>query len=140
MRSSDKGRGALGRWAIISVMVLLLASFVIVSPMSGAARPKSCPDTCSKTKYWYEPEVEGKDFPICLVKLYDPDLGYKVWYKKWAYKERTCNIGEYYKDCQDKEYCSQTGACAVVDTYEKYVGPYYRCGGWKTQYYWLEER
>ncbi len=136
MRSSDKMRGALGRLAIFAV-VMLLASLVIVSPMSGAAT-KKCPNTCGKLikEKTDEPVDESyliKYVPVCSIKING------VKHKKYAVKERTCWWILPYKECHHNEYCTVTKKCANIDTFPSEYAQYVSCQGWRTTGYILDE-
>ncbi len=123
MRSSDKRRGALGQWATVIMMALVLAFLVGVAPVSGA---KYCSDTCGKKIKDTDPgDVtrwhEHKETKICKTAKGT----------KYLIQDRDCAKGIYIRMCHDRVYCTQTKACAEIGpAYEKKAGSWKECDPW----------
>jgi hypothetical protein len=130
MRSSDKRRGAIGPWAIIIMMALVLAFLVSVAPVSGGSAGKYCSDTCGKN-----------------IKSDDPEYGYTSWHEhketkicttrkgtKYLIQDRDCESGSYIKICHHRAYCDQTKACAETGEFVKITGKWKQCTKWEKYY------
>lgn len=131
MRSFDKRRGVLGKWAIVIMMALVLAFLASVAPVNGAAKTKYCSDTCSKS-----------------IKSDDPDYGYHTWDEdkktkicktskgtKYLYQHRECATGGIIKECHKRSYCDNTKKCAEIgDPIVKQIGTWKSCTKWEKTY------
>ncbi len=128
MRSSDKRRGALGRLAIIIMMVLVLAFLVSVAPVSGA-KPKYCSDSCGK-KLKSDPGPQDCWHEHTETRICKTSRGVK-----WLIQDRDCCNGYYYKICHHRAWCDNTGACAEVGAgWEKVIGHWKTCDKWEKRY------
>jgi hypothetical protein len=126
MRSSNKRRGVLGQWAMIMILAFLLAFLVSAIPVSGA---KYCGATCGP---WLDQQTgsynEHQESKVCTYKI-----GGKT-YIKWAIKDRTCTTGYKYKNCHHRSWCTNTNACADIDTYPQNGYNYKTCTPWNVKY------
>lgn len=126
MRSSNKRRGVLGQLITLTMLVLVLAFLVGVSPVNGL----TCTDKCGTSKKTNV--VTSTEYTDAKVTNYWKS---GVKYTLWAHKSRICESGQYYQDCQDMAYCGVNNKCEKVGDYTKWGKTYKTCGSWKVEYY-----
>ena len=110
MSSSDKSKRALGRWAIIIALVLMLAFLMSVATVSGAS-PSSCKDKYSvlkKSPVQSSGTEGGQWVKVCVNK--------RLGVAKWAYKWKDCKYGFTYKIFYDYDYCYKTKKCILLSS------------------------
>lgn len=128
MRSFDKRRGVLGKWAIVIMMALVLAFLASVAPVSGAAKTKYCSDTCGKSVNSKTSGYSEWDEHV-RTKICKTSKG-----TKYLVKDRHCEKGNIIKICHHRAYCPNTGKCAETTEFIKNVGKWKHCDPWDKYY------